>query len=181
MNTNIANIDTGFAPDEAPKFVLVYEDFESGARAKHFAETLSAKFSDANEYSFSLWRCELLEIPQLAAAAAAEAKECDFVILSMAGASVLSRAMRTWVDAWLEDAASTSCGLIALFDPHRSTPRYSAAARHYLRGVVTSAGVAFFSHCATASNDAGSSSVPPTQASTEHPWHMPHGLTALAA
>ena len=165
--------------DRTPlKFFIVYADFEAGVHAKHFAEALAAGLGEATESTLSLWRCELLEIDELAAMAAEEAKDCDFMIVSLSGDTRLSFTTKEWIETWIEHAPN-GASLVALFDSTRSVWRQMEATRFYLRGTAGAAGVVFFAHCAIGSN--GARSTTDRAQRLAKPLRSMRELTVLAA
>jgi len=142
--------------DQTPlKFFILYAAFEAGVHAKHFAEALAAGLGETTESTVSPWRCELLEIDEFAATAADEAKDCDFMIVSLSGDTRLSFTTKEWIENWIEQAPN-GASLVALFDSTRSVWRQMEATRLYLRGAAGTAGVDFFAHCAAGSSVARS-------------------------
>jgi hypothetical protein len=129
----------------AIKCVIIYEDFASGVRAKHFAEMLADGLGGTCDCE-SLWRSELLEFPEIGDGVAREAAASDFVILALRGDRHLSFGFKRWIESWLTPAMDGGLSLIALFDSNRRTS-HAASARYSLREMSAMAGVAFFAHC----------------------------------
>jgi hypothetical protein len=138
-----------FANVSALKVAIIYEDFASGTRAKHFAERLADGFSCHCPLAESLWRSELLESPEIAADAARAAADCDYLIISLRGDRLLPLATRQWIEAQLDGAASPAAGLIILADSFQGKWRVVEGTRHYLRTLCIAKGVPFFSHAIT--------------------------------
>jgi hypothetical protein len=133
--------------EPAARFVILYEDVASGLRAKRFADRLNYALGAEAGPSLALWRQEMLELPELAQAASREAQSGDFLILSLLGNRHLSFAVRQWLEEWLERASASGAGLIAIFDPMRSTAVHTDGVRQYLRCVTKPHEVDFFCHC----------------------------------
>ncbi len=127
------------------KVVIIYEDFASGVRAKHFTERLSEELGCSCEFSESLWRSELLEIPVVAADAARDAASCDYLVVSLRGDGALPWATRRWIEAQLDGAAGRRPWVIALLGSEQGKRRVLDGNRHYLRSTCAARGVDFFS------------------------------------
>ncbi len=177
MNSTTQQLQTGSLPPMGSHICLLYSDFETGTRAKRFADSLVNKMGV--EASFTLWRCEMLEVEPLAAAATFEAEGCDFMIVSLPGHENLAQSTKHWLECWLKSAAARGACLVALFDPVRSVARHTGAIRHYLRGIAESAGVGFFAHCPLAASRTGQvrRKAPETSVST---FRLQPTLAALA-
>lgn len=130
------------------KFTIIYDDFETGTRAKRFAEMLAAAVGGSGECDIALCRSELLEVAGFANEATREAAVSDFVILALRGDTSLPFATKHWIETWLETANGEAACLVALFDPNRNTARFANSTRTYLRHVASAAGVDFFAHSA---------------------------------
>lgn len=143
----------------AIKCVIIYEDFASGARAKHFAEMLCDGLGCACDCD-SLWRSELMDFPEIGVGVAQETAASDYVIIALRGDRHLSRGFRRWIESWLTPSLDQRFSLIALFDSTRSAS-HAASARYSLRELSAAAGVPFFAYCPSGSD------VPPTATSLD--------------
>lgn len=77
MNQPTATLALTKLVQPASKFFLMYGDRETGVRARHFAEALGAGLGAETGHVLALWRCEMLEFPDLAAKATCEAEGSD--------------------------------------------------------------------------------------------------------
>jgi hypothetical protein len=142
--------------------IILYEDFLSGARAKHFAERLAEGLGSKCPLSQSMWRSDLLDCPSIAMEAASAAADCEYLIVSLRGDRVLSSATRGWIEEQVERAPSRLSCLIALLDSGDGTRRVLDRNRHYLRRVCAANRVEFCAHArmpsavTTAANSRGS-------------------------
>jgi hypothetical protein len=141
-----------FDPPENPppglsplNVAIIYEDFTSGARAKHFAESLAASLGCTCGLSESLWRTGLLTSPEIAAEAAQAAAASEYLIVSLAGTSELALETRSWLEAHLASAASSETCVIALLGSEPVKPRALEGNRRYLKDVCAAKSVPFFS------------------------------------
>lgn len=127
------------------RIAIVYEDFASGARAKHFADRLAERCDCACDLSHSLWRCGLLSCPSIAEEASRDAADSDFLILSLRGDRVPASSTRRWLKTQLDSAGERGAAMIFLSDGGSRGRRAAETTRHYLRKVCTSRDVPFFS------------------------------------
>jgi hypothetical protein len=114
---------------------IIYEDFASGTRARHFAERLADGLEGYCPLSESLWRSELLEVPAIAAEASRRAANCDYLIISQRGDRLLFPATRRWIEAQLDDPALRCTGLIILSDSSPGKWRVVESTCRYLRSL----------------------------------------------
>ena len=98
----------------AIKVTIIYEDFACGARAKNFAERLAEQLGSACPLAESLWRCDLLEYPPIAAEAARATAGCDYLIVALHADRVFPLATLQWIEARLDGAAGHGTGLVML-------------------------------------------------------------------
>jgi hypothetical protein len=139
------------SPDAQPasSFIVIYEDVLTGIRAKQFADLIAAATEHDGEPVIALWRHEMLELDELAVAAAHDAERADYLILSLRGDGDLSFATKTWLEFRLQKAPERLSGVIALFDPVRSNSNHTGGIRQYLRRLTNSIGIDFFCACAS--------------------------------
>lgn len=127
------------------KVAVIYEDFASGARARHFVEQLAERLDSKCDISRSLWRSELLGLPSIAQDAARDAADCDYLVVSLRGDHVPSHVLRHWVKDQLETAAARGAAVIFLSDANHGKRRAVEASRSYFRSLCAERDVAFFS------------------------------------
>jgi len=148
MNTPLQPLTRTAAP--ATSFVIVYDDRQAGGRAKRFSERLARATGAEAAPAISLWRSEMLGVPELAAEAARDAATSHFLLLALRGDHHLAPATAGWIESWSRQASGGSAGLIALFDPENSKACVTGSVRSYLRSVTNAHAVDFFCHCPTA-------------------------------
>jgi len=147
MKDDIDSADSFPTADSSSiRIAIIYEDFATGTRAKHFAELLAESLRRPCPLSETIWRSELLEYPPLAAQAARAAAECDYLIVSMRGDHVPAYAMRQWIEAQLDGAGNRGMGLILISNSSQGKWHVVKATRHYFRCVCAVKDVAFFSY-----------------------------------
>lgn len=149
------------SPESSPDFglheikvTIIYEDFASGVRAKHFAGLLANGCHCACCPGESLWGSDLLEFPSFADLAADEAADSDYLIISVSG-DYVTPATRQWIEAQLDDIARRHAVLIALVTSGGKVDggggafhewRAEDGARHRLRDLCAEKDVPFFCH-----------------------------------
>ncbi len=134
------------ADSTAIHVAIIYEEFLSGARAKHFAEQLAEGLGSTCPLAESMWRSDMLECPSIATLAAGAAADCDYLILSLRGDRVLPPATRGWIEARLDGAAGHLACVIALLGSDDGKSRVLDGNRQYLRAMCAANRVVFFSH-----------------------------------
>lgn len=151
MNTTNCQSPECFSADDssALKVTIIYEDFARGARAKHFAEDLARRLGSHCPLAESLWRCDLLEYPPLAAEAARAVADSDYLIVALHRERTLPLATREWLGVQIQAAAREDTGLsVVLLNFGGSTAgwRIRGDARPYLRTICAENGIPFFCH-----------------------------------
>lgn len=147
MNVSLDPLETNREVTLTPiRVAIIYDEFLSGARAKHFAERLAAGLGTICPLSESMWRSELLECPPVADDAARKSAECDYLMISLCGNQVISGAMRQWFEALLMGAADRLTCVIALLGSDEGDARIVEDNRQFLRDVCVANGVQLFSH-----------------------------------
>jgi hypothetical protein len=121
--------------------VILYEEFETGKRAKLTYDFLVETMGADCQFRSQIWKFEALSDPALLDLALRDAAEADIVVISSQGGDVPSE-VRTWLEAWLVLAANP-LALVALFDPAREIPR-TQSARAFLSGVAERGRMEFF-------------------------------------
>ena len=138
------------AASSALKVTVLYEDFASGTRAKHFSENLAERLGSSCPLAESLWRCDLLEYPPIAADVARSAANSAYLIIALQWGRALPLAARAWLENQLELAARCSTSLVVLLlhpgGQIRSRERFRAPGdvHHHLRSLCEEQGVLFF-------------------------------------
>jgi hypothetical protein len=83
------------------KALVMYEDRESGQRAKQLLDRLSKQAGIAVELKMKLWRFDLLSLPLALEQAALEAAEANVMLLSVNRKTSMSEADWEWMSRWL--------------------------------------------------------------------------------
>lgn len=124
---------------------IIYEDFASGTRARHFVERLAQCLECTCPLAESIWRTGVLDCPPLAEEAARSAAECEYLIISLRGDHLLSFAARQWLEEQLDGASARGTWVIGLLGLAQGKRRILEGNRSYLRGICAARSVDFFS------------------------------------
>ncbi len=96
--------------DATMNAVILYDDFDSAARASAAFERAARRADDALSWNVKPWRLDLLESPLTAEAALADAADAHLVLLSLRHPSSLPAPVLDWLEQWaarrqVQDAA----------------------------------------------------------------------------
>ena len=105
--------------DEAPtlRVQLVYEDAQTGLRAKQALESLAEHLKLEADFHIGLSRFDLLREPAFRELAAREAEHADILLLSAHGRDVLPPGVLSWLEQWLARHGADPRALVLSFDP----------------------------------------------------------------
>ena len=113
-----------------PRFnvVIMYEDFETGTRAKKGLDYVAEELGNDLEFRHSMWRLDVLQEPKLNAMAAPAVAEADLLIISLRGDRQLPAKVLAIINERLAQTANHECALVALFESTPSVIRSSVYA-----------------------------------------------------
>jgi hypothetical protein len=103
------------SPSTPFNVVIMYEDFETGKRAKKGFDYVAEELGNDLEFKHSMWRLDSLQDPKLNVVAAALA-EADLLIISLRAEGQLPAEIRALVDERLAQPVNHRCALIAVFE-----------------------------------------------------------------
>ncbi len=144
---------------EALRIAIVYDNMDCGVRAKGFCDQLCAQSEAHTDLRESLWRSDLLGMPDIQKEAAEAALSSDVVVLSLRGDRSISDAFECWLGKWMRRATGRNITLVALFDPATALRMPMDHIRCYLRKAAFASGLHFFA-CAVSSDGNGASASP---------------------
>ena len=124
---------------------IIYEDFASGLRAKRFADLLAERCGTPGASAIAMWRCELLEITDVAAEAAGLAEAWDYLIVSLSANRTFSDAVREWITSRLGGCADGG-GVILLATAGMDQNRVAVSVRQGIKSICVERGVPFFGY-----------------------------------
>lgn len=116
-------------PDrESPEFsdvctiVVLYEGDASRFHAMAACDYLVRQFWAEVELKFHWWRTDFLRDEQLAAVAAVNAVQADFLIISSASAQEFSPELESWFEGWLDRRTDKEGALVDLLPVSQTGP-----------------------------------------------------------
>jgi hypothetical protein len=136
-----------YVPQNAGEFsvVLVYEDLETGKRARKVYDFLAGNLGEDCQCRLQMWKFDVLAIPKLRDIATRDAAEADLLIVSMRGSHALAEPVTVWIESWLA-VGTRAMALVAMVD---ASPEESSASEEtcaYLGRVARRANMEFFAH-----------------------------------
>jgi hypothetical protein len=150
-------LSDGWTPPTPFNVMIMYEDFETGKRAKKGLEFVAEELGNGLELRQSLWRLDILQDPKLNLFAAPVLAEADLLILSLRADRQLPAKIRALVDERLAQTANHECAVVALFQGIASTTRSSLYA--YLANLARRHGLDFFEQALSDAEDHDDSSL----------------------
>ena len=113
-----------------PRFYVVtmYEDFETGTRAKKGLDYVAEELGNDLEFRHSMWRLDVLQEPKLNVMAAPAVAEADLLIISLRDDRQLPAKVLAIINERLAQTANHECALVALFESTPSVIRSSVYA-----------------------------------------------------
>lgn len=121
---------------------MVYEDFETGKRAKETYDFLVSHLGCSCEFMSQVWRFDVLSIPKLEELAIEDAVAADVVIVSSHGGKALPPQVRDWLERWMAVGTHNTMALVALFD---CSPEEASGVLEQLREAAKRKAIKFFS------------------------------------
>jgi hypothetical protein len=98
----------------------MYEDFGTGKRAKRGLDYVAEELRDNFEFSYTMWRFDILQDAKLNLLAAPALAKADLLILSLREGQIPAET-RVLIEEWLAAKAKLDCALVALFQVNAST------------------------------------------------------------
>ena len=107
-----------YRPEKTPalKFLLVYEDSETGLRAKKIMNRLVAPRADGMDSKPVLFRFELLSMREIWELAATESQAVNMLVLSAHSSISVPTEVKSWITYWLGLKGGLPRQVIASFD-----------------------------------------------------------------
>ena len=115
------------SPSTPFNVVIVYEDFETGKRAKKGLDYVAEELGNDLEFRHSMWRLDILQDAKLNVLAAA-LTEADLLIISLRGEGQLPSKIRALINERLVQTVNHQCALVALFEGAAPATRSSVYA-----------------------------------------------------
>lgn len=109
--------------EEVCSIVVLYDGFQSRARAMSACDYLVKQFWPEVEVKFHWWRTDFLSDLTLAKVAADNVVVADFLIFSSESDGEISPALESWFESWLDRRGEREGALVDLGSAPRSSQR----------------------------------------------------------
>ena len=131
--------------EDIPVFsvVLVFEDFNTGTRAKRAYDFLAANLTQEWRVTSQMWKFDLLSNPELRELAAKDAATANLIIVSSRGDRALSAGVKEWIELW-QGYQGEPEALVALFDRPPEEAGHALTTQAYLERVAERGRMEFF-------------------------------------
>ena len=130
------------SPSTPFNVVIMYEDFETGKRAKKGLDYVAEELGNDLEFRHSMWRLDILQDPKLKVRATPALAEADLLIISLRGEGQLPAKIRALIDERLAQTVNHQCALVALFEG--SSPATRSSVYAFLATLARQHGLDFF-------------------------------------
>lgn len=127
------------------KFVLAYEDYVTGTRARMALDKVIRGLGDRFAFIRNTWKFTVLDLPYLRDIAAGEAAEADMIVIAAYEGRDLPPAVHSWIDSWVSRRNGEGGCLLALLIDYEDQLQSAASSSvcDYLRGVAAKANMDF--------------------------------------
>ena len=115
MNSEATQFEMSEA--SAPNVVVVYEDADTGIRAKHSLERLCNCHWPEPAAAARFWRSDLLTEHLLHMQAVADARDAHLILLSLRDGAQLPATVSAWLNSWVQHKEDRPYALGLLLDP----------------------------------------------------------------
>ena len=134
--------------DETPtlRVQLVYEDSQTGLRAKEALESLADHLNLEADFYIGLSRFDLLREHEFRELAAREAEGANILLLSAHGQDALPPGVLSWLEQWLARNAGEPRALVVSLDPGSEGSPAAGQILASLESAAQPAGVYVFPH-----------------------------------
>ena len=100
--------------DTVLKAVVIYDDFDSAARATALLERVALRADEAMKWDIKPWRRDILKQPTLAALTVAVAANSDLIVLALNRIPSPPSELRDWLKNWAEHRRIEDAAVLAL-------------------------------------------------------------------
>ena len=154
--------------DETLKVVLVYEDFEMGARGKEVFDLIAKEAGGEGAAQLTVWRFDFFQSAELTQAVTRETEVADVIIIAPRDPNQLPSQVQSWIEQWPLHRKIKTGALVMVFHPKAGDLAKTSDTALLLWRAASRAGMEFFSHRATTvgSNPAMDLSAIPTMTVT---------------
>jgi hypothetical protein len=125
------------------RILIAYEDYATGLRARQVYERLAREFAEHCDFEQTLWRIDVLSVPQLGEVAADEAVGADMLLISLHKQEELTDVFKDWCEKWVDRDVKLDTAMVVVFDPDTGGQGGDSPAQEYLRCLANRAGMSF--------------------------------------
>jgi hypothetical protein len=154
MNTTTEPKSVTKEPEELWSVLVLYDDAETRQRAMKVCDHLVHQFWSEVEFTFHWWRTDFLEDDTMAATAAADAANADFIVANSSPERELSPFVRNWFDAWISQREGREGAFVDLTEAGAASAIRAQHKKNFLRNVAHRAGMDYLTKVPTAINSA---------------------------
>ena len=123
---------------------VLFEDVESGLRARALMESVEANMDFPAEFQLDLWRFDWLAERSLGNIALSRADRSALVLISVGSANTLPPAAENWLNTWVEMEQNHPLALVVLIPKEKRTDDAYHSLHEQLRAAARRKGVDFF-------------------------------------
>lgn len=131
-------------PRPALNVAIAYDTRRAATRVMQILGPLVRKLGDESEFDCSLWRFDVLGLPDLRSAALAAGRRADLFILSARCEAGVPWQVRDWLEASLRARMPHSAGLIGLLEGNLQTGVLTTETGRWLQTVADRHSIDFF-------------------------------------
>jgi hypothetical protein len=150
MNVTQPSSETG-ENKEVWFVVVLYDDATTRQRAMDVCDHLAQRFWAEVDLKFQWWRSDFLEDPGMAATAADNSRNADFIVVCILPDGEISPVVRQWFETWIPQREGREGALIDLTAIIGSSPG-AHRKKIFLREVAHRAGMDYLTHFPPAIN-----------------------------
>lgn len=125
--------------------VVLYDDSATRQRAMEVCDHLARRFWSEVELKFHWWRTDFLEDAGMAATAADNSRNADFIVVCIRPDGDLSPVVRHWFEEWVPQRAGREGALIDLTTTG-APPLAAQRKKAFLREAAHRAGMDYLTH-----------------------------------
>ena len=136
MNTTTESKTRTREPEELWSVVVLYEDAATRQRAMKVCDHLVQQFWAEVEFKFHWWRTDFLEDDTMAATAAADAGNADFIVVSSSAERELSPFVKNWFETWIAQRQGREGAFVDLTETGAVSAAHVQHNKIFLRNVA---------------------------------------------
>jgi hypothetical protein len=126
--------------------VVLYDDAATRQRAMEVCDHLAKRFWSEVELKFHWWRTDFLEDAGMAATAADNSRNADFIVVCVMPDGDLPPEVKQWFEAWITRREGREGALIDLTPTTGSSPLAAQRKKTFLRDAAHRAGMDYLTN-----------------------------------